>query len=160
MGYVSGPFGVQGWLNVVADTEYADSLFDYKTWWLGKDGKWQAYKLLGGGVHTKKLGAQLEGVVGRDAAFALKGYEIAVPRSEMPPSGEDEYYWVDLVGLDVINTAGERLGVIERLFATGANDVIVVQDGETERLLPFVAHVVLKVDLTQRVMNVDWGLDY
>lgn len=160
MGYVSGPFGVRGWVNVVADTEYADSLFDYQTWWLGRNGQWKAYTLLEGGVHTKKLAACLEGVEGRDQAFALKGCEIAVPRSEMPNPGEDEYYWVDLVGLEVRNTRGECLGVVERLFATGANDVLVVQDGETERLLPFVGAVVLKVDREARLITVDWGLDY
>lgn len=160
MGYVSGPFGVHGWVNVVADTEYADSLFDYKTWWLGREGQWRAYSLIEGGVHTKKLAAQLEGVADRDQAFALKGCEIAVPRSELPPPAEDEYYWVDLVGLDVVNTLGEKLGLVERLFATGANDVLVVKDGKTERLLPFVGAVILKVDLAARVISVDWGLDY
>ena len=80
MGYVSGPFGIRGWVNVVADTEYADSLFDYQIWWLGRDGSWKPYTLIEGCVHTKKLAAQFEGVNGRDQAFALKGCEIAVPR--------------------------------------------------------------------------------
>ena len=77
MGYVSGPFGIRGWVNVVADTEYADSLFDYQIWWLGRDGSWKPYTLIEGCVHTKKLAAQFEGVNGRDQAFALKGCEIA-----------------------------------------------------------------------------------
>lgn len=160
MGYISGSFGIQGWVNIVADTEHAGSLFDYKTWWLGRDGKWTAYTLLEGGVHTKKLAAHLKGVVGRDAAAALRGCEVAVPRSAMPPSHEGEYYWVDLIGLDVVNTQAERLGVVERLFETGANDVLVVKDGDTERLLPFVGPVVLKVDLAARLITVEWGLDY
>ncbi len=160
MGYISGPFGVHGWVNVVADTEHADSLFDYPVWWVGREGCWKAYPLIKGGVHTKKLAAQLEGVNDRDQAFALRGCEIAVPRSEMPEPAEDEYYWVDLVGLEVRNIQDERLGVVERLFATGANDVLVVKDGDTERLLPFVAAVVLKVDRAARVITADWGLDY
>lgn len=160
MGYVSGPFGIRGWVNVVADTEYADSLFDYQIWWLGRDGSWKPYTLIEGCVHTKKLAAQFEGVNGRDQAFALKGCEIAVPRSLMPTLDDDEFYWVDLVGMEVRNTRDERLGEVERLFATGANDVIVVRDGDIERLLPFVAAIVLKVDREAKVITADWGLDY
>ncbi|GHD69575.1 ribosome maturation factor RimM [Jeongeupia chitinilytica] len=160
MGYVSGAFGIRGWLNVVADTEFADSLLDYETWWLKRNGEWHAYVLEEGAVHTKKLAAKLVGVDDRDAAFALKSCEVAVPRSLMPAADEGEYYWADLVGMTVVNTAAESLGVVDKLFATGANDVLVVRDGETERLLPFVAPVVLKVDTEARSITVDWGLDY
>ncbi|KAF0811884.1 Ribosome maturation factor RimM [Andreprevotia sp. IGB-42] len=161
MGFVSGAFGIRGWINVVASTEYADSLLDYSTWWLGVDGKWQAYTVLEGHVQPKKLAAQLEGVEGRDAAFALKGMQVAVPRSALPVLDSDnEFYWADLIGLAVVNTQGESLGVVDKLFETGANDVLVVMDGATERLLPFVGHVVLKVDLDAGSITVDWGLDY
>ncbi|AOY01557.1 ribosome maturation factor RimM [Jeongeupia sp. USM3] len=160
MGYVSGAFGIRGWLNVVADTEHADSLLDYETWWLKRDGVWCSYVLEEGAVHTKKLAAKFSGVDDRDHAFALKGCEVAVPRSLMPEAGDGEYYWADLVGMTVVNTAGETLGIVDKLFATGANDVLVVRDGETERLLPFVKQVVLKVDTEARSLSVDWGLDY
>lgn len=160
MGYVSGAFGVQGWINLVADTESADSLLDYSVWWLGRNGVFRAYTVVDSHLQPKKLGAKLEGVNDRDAAFALKGCEIFIPRSSMPPAEEGEYYWADLIGLEVINQQDERLGVIEKLFETGANDVIVVKDGEAERLVPFVGHVVLDVNLEARVMRVDWGLDY
>ncbi|WP_200916690.1 ribosome maturation factor RimM [Jeongeupia sp. HS-3] len=160
MGYVSGAFGIRGWLNVVADTEHADSLLDYDTWWLSRDGDWRSYTLEEGAVHTKKLAAKLVGVDGRDAAFALKSYQVAVPRSLMPAAAENEYYWSDLVGMAVVNTADEVLGKVEKLFETGANDVLVVKGAETERLLPFVAQVVLKVDVDARCITVDWGLDY
>ena len=78
----------------------------------------------------------------------------------MPALDDDEFYWVDLVGMEVRNTRDERLGEVERLFATGANDVIVVRDGDIERLLPFVAAIVLKVDREAKVITADWGLDY
>ena len=160
MGYVNGAFGIQGWISLVADTEFADSLLDYKVWWIGRNGAYRAYTVLDSHVQPKKLGAKLEGVNDRDAAFALKGCEIAIPRSSMPVPAEGEYYWADLIGLEVFNVQDERFGVIEKLFETGANDVIVVNDGTTERLVPFVGHVVLDVNLETRVMRVDWGLDY
>ncbi|WP_081686710.1 ribosome maturation factor RimM [Chitinilyticum litopenaei] len=160
MGYISGAFGVHGWVNVVADTEYADSLFDYETWWLGRDGHWQACVLEQGQAHAKKLAAKLAGIADRDAAHALRGCTIAVPRSAMPELGEDEFYWADLVGMRVVNTQGEALGVVSNLLSTGANDVLVIHEGKTERLLPFVAAVVLTVDQAERLITVDWGLDY
>ncbi|UXY17294.1 ribosome maturation factor RimM [Chitiniphilus purpureus] len=160
MGYVSGAFGIRGWINVVADTEHADSLLEYGTWWLWQGGQWRAYSFEEGQVQPKKLAAKLEGVDDRDTAFALKGCQVAVPRSAMPAPADDEYYWADLVGMTVANTPGEVLGVVERLFETGANDVLVVKDGDKERLLPFVAQVVLKVDLASRTITVDWDLDY
>ncbi|TJZ73118.1 ribosome maturation factor RimM [Chitiniphilus eburneus] len=160
MGYVSGAFGIRGWINVVADTEFVDSLMDYDTWWVGQPGQWRAYVMAEGQVQPKKLAAKLEGVDDREGAVALKGALIAVPRSAMPEPEEGEYYWADLVGHAVVNTQGEKLGVVARLFETGANDVLVVQDGPTERLLPFVKQVVLKVDMDARSIEVDWGLDY
>lgn len=160
MGYISGAFGIRGGINVVADTEHPDSLLDYKTWWIGRDGQWRAYTLVEAAVQPKKLSVTLAGVDDRDKAFALKGCQVAVPRSLMPQAGADEYYWADLVGLAVVNVQGEHLGVVEKLFETGANDVIVAKDGDIERLLPFVGHVVLKVDLAARIITVDWGLDY
>ncbi|QDQ26345.1 ribosome maturation factor RimM [Chitinimonas arctica] len=160
MGFVAGAFGIRGWVKVVADTQYADSLFDYKTWWLGRDGNWRAYQVEEGNSQPKSLSAKLTGVADRDIAFALKGMTVAVPRSEMPPAEEGEYYWADLIGLAVVNLQGESLGAVDELLSTGANDVLVVKDGKTERLIPFIGPVVLDIDQTARVIKVDWGLDY
>ncbi|WP_308447354.1 ribosome maturation factor RimM [Parachitinimonas caeni] len=160
MAYISGAFGVRGSIKVVADTEYADSLFDYPTWWLGRDGRWQRYTFVEGQIHSKVLIATLDGVDDRDKADSLRGCTIAVPRSEMPEADENEYYWTDLVGMAVRNVAGEYLGTVVELFETGANDVLVVRDAPIERLIPFVASVVLTVDDIARTITVDWGLDF
>ena len=124
MGFVRGAFGVRGWLKVHADTEFADSLFDYPVWWLGKNGEWKSYSFVDGEVHTKALAVQLEGVDGREQAEALQGMQIAVPRSELPKPEEDEYYWSDLVGLQVSNLQGDAFGSVTELMETGANDVL------------------------------------
>ncbi len=160
MGHVSGPFGVRGWVRIHAYTEASDSLFGYPIWWLGRDGNWKACRLLEGEAHSKGLAARLEGVSDRDAALALKGCEVAVPRSEMPEAEPDAYYWNDLVGLRVVNLQGETLGTVDSLFETGANDVMRVVAGEKERLIPFVGHYVRDVDLKAGEIRVDWGADY
>ena len=159
MGRVAAPFGVRGWLKVHAFTENLDGLLDYPVWWLGRNGAWQAHRVLEGSVHGKLLTVQLEGVADRSAAEALKGTEIAVPRSELPLPEENEFYWNELIGLNVVNTAGVELGKVDSLLQTGANDVLVVK-GERERLIPFVKQVVLEVDKAAAVIRVDWGADY
>ncbi len=160
MGRVVAPYAVRGWVKLQTFTEYLDSLLDYPVWRIGKDGDWRDYRVLDGKVHGQYLMASLEGVGDRTAAEALMGLDVAVLRDEMPEADEDEYYWDDLIGLDVVNLAGETLGRVEGLLETGANDVLQVRDGETERLLPFVDGVVKEVDLEAGRLVVDWGLDY
>ena len=86
--------------------------------------------------------------------------EIGIPREALPEADAGEYYWADLIGLDVVNKQGELLGTVKALFATGANDVVVVQGGEKERLIPYIESVIVSVDLERRRMVVDWSLDY
>lgn len=160
MGRVVAPYAVRGWIKLQTFTEYLDSLLDYPVWRIGKDGDWRDYRVLDGKVHGQYLMASLEGVGDRNAAEALMGLDVAVLREEMPEAEEDEYYWDDLIGLDVVNLAGEVLGRVEGLLETGANDVLQVRDGGTERLLPFVGAVVKEVDLEAGRLVVDWGLDY
>lgn len=160
MGRVVAPYAVRGWIKLQTFTEYLDSLLDYPVWRIGKDGDWRDYRVLDGKVHGQYLMASLEGVGDRSAAEALMGLDVAVLREEMPEAEEDEYYWDDLIGLEVVNLAGEALGRVEGLLETGANDVLQVRDGETERLLPFVDAVVKEVDLEAGRLVVDWGLDY
>lgn len=159
MGRIAAPFGVRGWVKIQPFTEEIDGLLDFPVWHLGRGADWREVKVLEADVHSKSLVARLQGCDDRDAAAALKGLEVAVPRDELPETGEDEYYWADLIGLEVVNTQGENLGKVADLLETGANDVLVVE-GERERLIPFIAQVILEVDLKAGRISVDWGADY
>ena len=159
MGRILGPFGVRGWVRIRTFTEHLDSLAGYPVWWLADGEGWREVALLDHEVHASQLVAQLAGVDDRDQAFALRGTDIAVPRDSLPAAEEGEFYWADLIGLEVVNRQDEVLGKVEGLVETGANDVLVVK-GERERLLPYVEAVVLDVNLEQGRMRVDWGLDY
>jgi 16S rRNA processing protein RimM len=118
--------------------------------------------------HTDGLVAQLEGVDDRNAAEALKGVRIYLPRSAFPATPEGEYYWVDLIGLDVVNREGVHLGVVRDLMATGPNSVLVLEYTDTvdgveqvaERMIPFVAAYIDKVDKAERRITADWQPDY
>lgn len=160
MGRILGPFGVKGWIKIRTFTEYPDSLADYPAWSLDEAGSRKQYTVESTQVHSGQLVAKLAGIDDRDQAFLLRGIEIAVPRDALPPTAEGEYYWADLIGLAVVNLQDEPLGTVSSLLETGANDVLVVQDGATERLLPYVDAVVQSVDLAARRIVVDWGLDY
>ncbi|TCS74002.1 16S rRNA processing protein RimM [Sulfuritortus calidifontis] len=159
MGRVAAPYAIRGWIKVQPFTEYLDSLLDYPVWRLGKKTGWQEYRVLDARIHSNSLIAQLEGVNDRSQAEALQGLEIAVARDELPEAEEGEYYWDDLIGLDVVNLDGVNLGKVTGLLETGAHDVLEVE-GERPRLIPFTEPIVVEVDLKAGRIKVDWGADY
>ena len=163
LGKISEPYGVQGWVRVHAFGDDPLAWGKMPSWWLGREGEtsWREVKLVKLRAHGDGLVVLLEGVADRTGAEALKGMLVGAPRQALPTTGKDEYYWGDLVGLEVVNTAGESLGKVAGLIETGANDVMqVVDEAGTERLLPFVSAVVLSVAQDQGVIQVEWGLDW
>jgi 16S rRNA processing protein RimM len=176
MGRVVAPYGVYGWVKIKPDTEAIDGLLDYEAWWLGKENQWRKVEVKTAKVHAEVLLVKFADVNDRDGALRLKGQQIAVPREMLPALSGDEYYWSDLIGLLVTNAQGIELGIIVDVFETGANDVIVVranQETQTvfeekkqkpvkpeEKLLPFIADVILKVDLPNKTMLVEWDADF
>jgi 16S rRNA processing protein RimM len=159
MGRISAPFGLNGWVKVQPFTEQTDGLIQYPEWWLSCADGWDGLKIEETAIHGDVLLVKFAGVQDRDRAATFKGREVAIPREQMPAAQEGEYYWSDLVGLDVENTQGRLLGRVERLFESGASPVLVVV-GERERLLPYVENVVKGVDLDAKKLLVDWELDY
>jgi len=159
MGRIAVPYGVKGWVKIQTFTEMLDNLLDYPEWWMSGKTGWQMCDVEEVGVHGKSVIAKFAGCDDRTAAFALKGKDIAVPRNDLPEPEEDEYYWSDLVGLEVKNLQKQHFGRITEVFATGANDVLVVKSeekGSRERLIPFTAQVMQQVDLAAKKIVVDW----
>ncbi len=160
MGRIAGPYGVRGWVRVTSDTEPSSNILDYRPWQVRVGGTWQTHTVVEGRPHGRGLVVKLEGLDDRDAAAALTGGEIAVRRSALPGAGEREYYWVDLLGAEVVTRDGAALGKVDHVMATGANDVLVVK-GERERLIPFLEdQVVVAVDLEAGRITVDWDPEF
>jgi 16S rRNA processing protein RimM len=159
MGRVGAPFGIKGWIKVQPFTHSLDGLLEHRAWWLGRDGRWGKSKVEDGAVHGRSLIAKLEGCEDRQAAARLKGFEVAIPRDEFPASAAGEYYWSDLIGLEVTNREGVLLGRVVRLIETGASPVLVLE-GERERLIPLAQPVVVSVDVADSRLIVDWGADF
>jgi len=157
MGRISGFFGVRGWVKVYSYTDPREAVLDYGNWLVGRAGEWRPLALIDGKRHGKTVIAKLEGIDDRDDAAALIDCEIGIRREDLPEPDEGKFYFSDLEGLRVEHIDGKRLGRVAHVLETGANDVLVVRDGETERLIPFVADSVIRdVDLAGGVIHVDW----
>ena len=165
LGRLVEPYGVRGWMHLQVYGDDPLSWKDLPVWQVGKEsGAWQDYELQGLKAHGDGFVVAFAGVADRTGAEALKGMLVGAPRAVLPAVPEDEYYWADLIGLDVVNRAGESLGKVAGLIETGASDVLRVLDADAaepvERLLPFVAAVVGKVDVAAGVIHVDWERDW
>jgi 16S rRNA processing protein RimM len=158
VGRVAGLFGVNGWVKVHSHTRPREAILNYRPWHITVGGTTRKFDVLEGRQQGKGLVARLTGCDDRDAAAELVGAEIAIDATQLPATGEREYYWADLEGLRVVNGAGVELGRVSHLFETGANDVMVVL-GERERLIPFGSAVVKEVDLDSGVIRVDWDAE-
>ncbi len=162
MARIAAPFGIKGWVKLQVFTEYADSLEPFATWYLHGPQGWKLTEVEDFAVNAKGVVAKLKGCDDRTAAEKLAKLDIAVPRDWLEETGEDEFYWIDLIGSEVIDAAGTSLGKIEGLMETGANDVLVVKkaDDAEEVLIPFVAEVIVKVDREAKQVTVNWSGEY
>ncbi|QMT31374.1 ribosome maturation factor RimM [Alysiella filiformis] len=160
MGYIKGAFGVKGWLKVQPSTEYTDSLLDYPQWRLSKGKDVQMVEIEAGKAAGDELQVKFSHVNDRDVAALLRGYTIEIPRESFAETEEDEYYWADLVGMNVINREQIALGEVVKLMETGAHDVLVVRGEHGEKLIPFVSQYIDEVQKAQKIIIADWGLDY
>jgi 16S rRNA processing protein RimM len=144
MGRVAAPFGIKGWVKVQHFSDDPGTLMDFESWRVGRGTEQTLYIVEAIQDHSNTLVAKLAGIDDRDAAYALRGQEISVARSTLPPPEENEFYWSDL---------------IDSLMETGAHDVLVIK-GKREHLIPFVEAFIGKVDVAGGKIEVDWGEDY
>jgi len=181
VGRVLGAWGIKGGIRVQPFSKDPQALFASRRWFIrppevpaigSKPGAAQYPPLLRI-THSKEQGdavvATAQELPDRNAAEAMKGARIFIARTSFPTAGDGEFYWIDLIGLAVVNRQGEVLGEVIGLIDTGAHSVLRIRrpdavDGapldQTERLVPFVAAFIDDVNLAERRITVDWGLDY
>jgi len=181
VGRIVDAWGLKGWIKVQPFASDPQALFSSRRWFLLPSEKVGPLRPAGVTAipsllritqvkdHGDVVVALAQEVPDRSAAEALRGARVFIGRASFPSAGPDEFYWVDLIGLAVVNRAGERLGTVAGLIDTGPHSVLrvtpeVVPAGvgaqEAERLIPFVGAYVDEVSLEQRLITVDWGLDY
>ena len=154
LGRIDGAYGIRGWVRVSAWTDEPEGIFQYAHWYLGEAS--EPVEVLAGRRQGKRLVARLAGIDERDAAAALAGSTVHVDRAALPETAPGEYYWCDLLGLEVVNREGDSLGTVHEMMATGANDVMVVV-GQRQRMVPFVpGQYVDAVEFDAGRIRVDW----
>ena len=176
VGRIAGAWGVKGWFKVLPFANEPQALFSSRRWFLkapdearpqrpGTSPYPPLLKIAESREHGDGVVARSLDIADRDAAEALRGARIFVGRSSFPTAGDGEFYWVDLVGLSVVNRQNQPLGTVVGLLDTGAHSVLrVLPEGgkgeSDERLIPFVGAYIDEVSLEQRRIRVDWGLDF
>ncbi|MBI2726863.1 MAG: ribosome maturation factor RimM [Polaromonas sp.] len=180
VGRILDAWGVKGWLKILPHSTDPEALFAAKSWFLQPpDAKFRpGFNAFTGTVsiavdeaktHSDSVVAKVNGLDDRTAAEALRGARIFLPRSAFPAASKDEYYWVDLIGLDVVNREGVALGSVRDLMATGPHSVLCVEytakqedgtEATAERMIPFVSVYVDSVDIAGKRITVDWQPDY
>lgn len=159
VGRIVGVYGVRGWVKVFSETQPREGILNYKPLFIATGAHWQPLAVEAGKQSGKSIILKCQDIDDRDAAQTLVGKSLAIDADQLPKLDPGEYYWSQLLGLEVVNLQGEPLGKVDHLLETGANDVLVLA-GERERLLPYVPQVVKQVDLAQGRMTVDWGADF
>lgn len=179
LGRIQDAWGIKGWVRILPHSADTSALLASPQWFLQPpEARFaRGFSAFTGSVtiavgevkvHADGLVARLDGVNDRSAAEALKGVRIHLPRSAFPETRDGEYYWVDLIGLDVFNREGVHLGIVRDLMPTGPTSVLVLEYADTvdgveqtaERMIPFVAAYIDDVDKAQRRITADWQPDY
>lgn len=171
VGRIADAWGIKGWFKVLPYSASPEALFSSKQWFLLPAEKGARnfagtlkLRVKEAKDHSGAVVASAHAVDDRGAAESLRGARIFVPRSSFPSTVADEYYWVDLIGLEVVNREGVALGQVKELLSTAAQAVLVMQyqsgDKMLERMIPFVSTYVDGVDLAARRITVDWQVDY
>ena len=165
LGKIYSVHGIRGEVKVYSFTDPIDNLLDYPRWTLRRDGESRQVDLASGRLQGKVLVIKIKGLVDREEARSFAGFDICVPRTQLPALPDGEFYWLQLQGLQVIDQLGQLLGKIDSLLETGANDVMLVRPcagslDDRERLLPYTEQCVQLVDLAAGQMRVEWDADF
>ena len=160
IGRFGRPHGVKGSVTVNSFTEPRDNILSYTDWHVSLNNTWQPIKLLSAQNYNKTIVAQIEGYQEREDVAELTNAEIAVHQEQLAPLAPGEYYWYQLIGMNVVNQQGQSFGAVTEVLPTGANDVLIVQ-GEKRHLIPYLpGQFIIDIDDNQRVITVDWDLDF
>ncbi len=160
IGRFGAPYGIKGWIKVHSFTDPVDNILAYQPWLAKMGKKWQIIELTESRKHNKGIVVAVAGCDNRDTVALYRNVTIAIKRTQLPALNSNEYYWTDLEGLTVYTFNGEELGKVDYIFATGANDVLVVK-GKQEYLIPYLKDDVIKsIDLANAKIIVDWDANF
>ena len=157
IGRIGRPHGVRGWIRILSFTDPPSQIFSYSPWWIEREGHWHRRQVSAHKTVGKHFVAKLPGYDDYDSAQALTHACITIERHQLPSLAKGDYYWTDLENLTVVTNTGRTLGTVDHLFATGTNDVIVVQKTKpyTTYFIPYTDEAVLDIDLKSGIITVN-----
>jgi len=152
-------FGVRGWIKIHSFTTPKENILELAPWQIEKNGQWQEVPIEVHKIHHQNIVIKLKNIDDVDTIKLYTNLNIFIDQTLLPKLPKNEYYWDNLIGLKVTNKESSELGIVDHLFGTGSNDVMVVK-GKKEHLIPYLKNVIIEVDLEQRTMVVDWDEDF
>lgn len=160
VGRFGRPHGIRGLISVHSFTDPRENILDYKPWHIVTNKQWTPLKLVQLKMSSQTILAQIQDYSDRESVAQLTNAEIAIKRDQLPKLMPNEFYWHELIGMEVINKKGAVLGSVAEVMPTGANDVLVVE-GEKRYLIPYLpGDVVLDVNIGKALIQVDWDVDF
>ncbi len=160
IGCLGAVHGVRGWLKIHSYTDPITNILEYPNWQIQHKNQWRPLDVEDSKINNNTILIKIRDINDRDIAKTYTNDLIAINREALPEPGENEYYWSDLIGLNVTNTAGIMLGKIVEMRDTGANDIIIIQGEKRRHLVPYLNHVIQSIDLDKQQMIVDWDDDF
>lgn len=155
-------FGIWGWIRVVLSASLTIEYFMKLSKIFIRRRKselWQKLAIDGLKLFNDTILLKIKGYNSKEEVSKLTNADLGILRKDLPKLGDDEYYWSELIGLTIINNSGQNIGIVKSIITTGSNDVLVVE-GDCRRLIPYISEVIMKIDLENRSILVDWGFDY
>lgn len=157
VGKIGSAFGVKGWIHVHSYTEPRNNILNYQPWLLQElhgsaEAGWREIESLETRMHTAGIVARFNSCDDRELAFRYRGRFVAVRREMLSETGTNEFYWLDLLGLLVVNENKVKLGRVVEIIETGANSVLKVKNKRQCLLIPFVSHYVVEVKRGERIV--------
>jgi 16S rRNA processing protein RimM len=150
--------GVKGWIRVISFTELQKDIIELQPWLIKKHESLQVVNIEESRILNDKILVKIKDINDCETARMYTNIDIIIEREQLPPLPAKQYYWADLEGLTVIDQSDKQLGIVDRLFATGSNDVIVVKNRDKEILIPYLKNVIVKIDLENKLIKVDYEI--
>lgn len=160
VGKFGRPHGIKGFITVIPFTEPPDNIIAYRPWYIQEQQHWCLLNITEVKINHHLILARPEGYKTRDQAVSLTHTAIAVPSKQLPFLEAGEYYWHQLIGMQVFNTKGLLLGSVTEMLPTGTHDVLIVC-GQKRYLIPYLpGNTIVSVDETTQIITVDWSEDF
>jgi 16S rRNA processing protein RimM len=160
LGKFASVFGIKGWIKIQSFTDPAENIFTYPSWLLQKRNHWHPIEVEEHKHHGKGYIVKVKNYDNREDAKALTNLNIGIQKSDLASTNADEFYWSDLMGMEVYNRQEQHLGTVVQLIETASNDVFIVDGDNKRHLIPHVTDVVDHIDLKEKKITVDWDKDF